>query len=525
MMSSSIEIIISMSVYLLIVIVIGLVTARKANESSELFFLGGRGLGPWVAAMSAEASDMSGWLLMGLPGVAFWCGAADAAWTAIGLLIGTYLNWLIVAKRLRNYSVVAGNAITLPEFFSNRFKEIKSKPILTIASIFILVFFAVYTGSCFATGGKLFAQLFNAPYLPMMLLGAVIVIFYTLLGGFLAESISDFIQGIVMIGALLAVLIGAIVRAGGWSGFTDAVNGIPGFMSFFGMASPVTDANGVQTVTNGVAMFGGSSPYGFLTIVSTMSWGLGYFGMPQVLLRFFAIRKVDELPRARRIATIWCAISLVAAVMIGLVGRAVVPTNPELLTAGGSEGVFITLSNLLFHPLLAGVMMAGILAAVMSSSDSYLLIASSALAKNIYQGLLKKNAKDSQVMLVSRLSLVAVSIFGILIALDQNSKIFTIVSFAWAGFGATFGPLVLFSLFWKRINNVGAVAGMIGGAGMVFFWKFVLKPMGGVFGIYELLPAFIVSCIAIVVFSLVTHAPSKEIQDEFDLAKKLTHEA
>ncbi|NLB29612.1 MAG: sodium/proline symporter PutP [Clostridiales bacterium] len=521
MLSTSVEIIISMSLYLLAVVIVGLVTARRANESSELFFLGGRGLGPWVAAMSAEASDMSGWLLMGLPGVAFWCGAADAAWTAIGLLIGTYLNWLLVAKRLRRYSVIANNSITLPEFFSNRFKEINSKPILIISSLFILVFFAVYTGSCFATGGKLFSQLFNAPYLPMMILGAVIVIFYTLLGGFLAESISDFIQGLVMIGALLAVFIGAIARSGGFNGFLDAVRGIPGFLDFFGMANPVTDASGVQTVTSGIAQFGSASRYGFLTIISTMSWGLGYFGMPQVLLRFFAIRKVDELPRARRIATIWCAVSLFAAVMIGLVGRAVVPTSAELLTSAGAEGVFITLSNLMFHPLIAGVMMAGILAAVMSSSDSYLLIASSALAKNLYQGLFKKDAKDSQVMLVSRLSLIAVAIFGVVIALDQNSKIFTIVSFAWAGFGATFGPLVLFSLFWKRTTKAGAVAGMLAGAAMVFFWKFVLKPMGGVLGIYELLPAFIFSCIAIVVASLASRAPSKEIQDEFELAKTI----
>lgn len=522
-MGTSLGIIVSMSVYLLIVVVVGLVTARRANESSDQFFLGGRGLGPWVAAMSAEASDMSGWLLMGLPGVAFWCGAADAAWTAIGLLIGTYLNWLIVAKRLRRYSVVAGNSITLPEFFSNRFKEMRSKPILIISSVFILVFFAVYAGSCFATGGKLFAQLFNAPYLPMMILGAIIVIFYTLLGGFLAESISDFIQGLVMIAALFAVVIGAIIRAGGFGGFIDAVRGIPGFLSFFGMASPITDSTGTQVITNGAAQFGSSSPYGFLTIISTMSWGLGYFGMPQVLLRFFAIRNVNELPRARRIATVWCTLSLLAAVVIGLVGRAVVPTNPELITASGAEGVFITLANLMFHPLIAGVMMAGILAAVMSSSDSYLLIASSALAKNIYQGMIKKDATDSEVMLVSRLSLIAIAIFGVLIALDQNSKIFTIVSFAWAGFGATFGPLVLFSLFWKRTTQAGAVAGMIAGGGMVFFWKFVLKPVGGVFGIYELLPAFIFSCIAIVVVSLASRAPSKEIQEEFELAK--THEA
>lgn len=516
--SNTTQLIIAMTLYLLAVIVIGLVTARRANENSDNFFLGGRGLGPWVAAMSAEASDMSGWLLMGLPGVAYWLGAADAAWTAIGLFAGTYLNWLIVAKPMRRYSTLT-ESITIPEFFSSRFKESKNKPILVISSLIILIFFAVYTGSCFATGGKLFAQLFNAPYIPMMLVGAVIVIFYTLLGGFLAESISDFIQGLVMIFALLAVLVFGIVHAGGWGAVVDNIRSIPGFTSFFGMATPITGADGVQIIENGAPLFGSAAPYRFLTIVSTLSWGLGYFGMPQVLLRFFAIRKIDELKHARRIASIWCAISLAAAVLIGLVGRAVVPTNAELLTSGGSEGVFITLSNLLFHPLVAGIMMAGILAAVMSSSDSYLLIASSAIAKNIYQGIIRKDATDEQVMFVSRIALVVVSVFGILIALDQNSKIFTIVSFAWAGFGASFGPLVLFSLFWKRLNHAGGVAGLLAGGGMVFIWKFLLKPMGGVFGIYELLPAFLVSCIAIVVVSLVTAPPSKEITDEFERAK------
>ncbi|MDR3277199.1 MAG: sodium/proline symporter, partial [Oscillospiraceae bacterium] len=372
MSGSTLQIIIAMAIYLLVVVVIGLVFAKRANESSENFFLGGRGLGPWVAAMSAEASDMSGWLLMGLPGVAFFWGAADAAWTAIGLFAGTYINWLVVAKPLRRYSTISGS-ITIPEFFSNRFKEVKSKPLLSIASLMILIFFAVYTGSCFVTGGKLFAQLFGAPYLPMMLLGAVIVIFYTLLGGFLAESTSDFIQGIVMVIALLAVLGAGVLAAGGVGRVVENDKGIPGFLTFFGMASPTLDADGVQQTANGAALF-----------------------------------------------------------------------NP-------------------ISPIITGVMMAGILAAVMSSSDSYLLIASSALSKNIYQGMIKKNADDREVMLVSRLALLAVAIAGVIIALNQNSKIFSVVSFAWAGFGAAFGPLVLFSLFWKRTSHAGAIAGVLAG--------------------------------------------------------------
>jgi sodium/proline symporter len=507
-----------MSLYLIAVVVIGVVFARRANENTENYFLGGRGLGPWVAAMSAEASDMSGWLLMGLPGVAYWIGAADATWTAIGLLAGTYINWLVVAKPLRRYSTLAGNSITIPEFLSNRFKEQKSKPVLIIASLMILIFFAVYTGSCFVTGGKLFAQLFGAPYLPMMLLGAFVVILYTLLGGFLAESMSDFVQGIVMICALVAVLALAVVRAGGFGELFGRIREYPGFLTFFGMADPVLDANNVQTVTNGVPVFGAAKPYGFLTIISTLSWGLGYFGMPQVLLRFFAIRRSSEITRSRRIATIWCAISLAAAVLIGLVGRALYPASPELLTSGGAEGVFITIS-MLFPPLIAGIMMAGILAAVMSSSDSYLLIASSALSKNIYQGILKKDASDDRIMFVSRLALIGIALVGVIIAIDQNSKIFTLVSFAWAGFGAAFGPLVLFSLFWKRTTHAGAVAGMASGGGMVFLWKLALKPLGGAFGIYELLPAFLLSCAAIVIVSLATRAPSREIQDEFEAAK------
>lgn len=522
--SNTIQILIAMVVYMAVVIVIGALYAKRANKSSEEYFLGGRSLGPWVTAMSAEASDMSGWLLMGLPGVAYWCGLADAAWTAIGLAIGTYLNWLIVSKRLRRYSVRANNSITLPEFFSNRFRE-KTKTIMFISAAFILVFFTVYAASCFVTCGKLFSTLFGLDYKLMMLVGAVFVLLYTLLGGFLAESVSDFMQAIVMIAALTVIVIVSTVKAGGLGAVLENAREIPGFLEFFGMANPTTvPVNDVatQVVENGAPLFGEAAPYGFLKICSMLAWGLGYFGMPQVLLRFMAIRKESELKRSRRIAMVWVVISLGVAVFIGIVGRQLFPTTH--LTAGGAENIFITLATTSLPAIIAGFVMAGILAATISSSDSYLLIAASAFAKNIFQGIAKKNASDKQVMWVTRITLLVLALIGIVIALDENSVIFSIVSFAWAGFGATFGPLIILSLFWKRINRAGAIAGMVGGAGMVFLWKLVISDLGGIFGIYELLPAFLFSCLCIVVFSLLTKAPSKEIEEDFEAVRAGTAE-
>ena len=516
MNGSSIQILIAMIIYMAAVIGIGLWYARRANKSSEEYFLGGRSLGPWVTAMSAEASDMSGWLLMGLPGVAYWCGLADAFWTALGLAVGTYFNWLIVSKRLRRYSVRAGNAITLPELFSNRFRENK-KTIMMIAAAFILIFFTVYASSCFVTCGKLFSTLFGAPYVAMMILGALFVLLYTLLGGFLAESASDFMQAIVMIVALTVIVVLGTAQAGGVSAVMENARQIPGFLEFFGLATPALDEAGMQLVENGAPVFGAASDYGLLTVCSMMAWGLGYFGMPQVLLRFMAIRREDELNRSRRIAMIWVVISLGVAVFIGIVGRQVYPAAH--LTKSAAENIFITLATSSLPPLLAGFVMAGILAATISSSDSYLLIAASAFAKNIYQGVCKKDATDKQVMLVSRLTLLALALIGVMIALDENSVIFQIVSFAWAGFGATFGPLMLFSLFWKRTNRAGAIAGMLSGAGMVFLWKLVISKLGGAFAIYELLPAFIFSSLCIVAVSLLTKAPSKEIEDDFEAVR------
>ena len=519
------EIFIVMVLYMCIVIGIGVYFYKRAQKSSENYFLGGRSLGPWVAAMSAEASDMSGWLLMGLPGVAYWCGLADAFWTALGLAIGTYVNWLIIAKRLRNYSQLAGNSITVPDFFSNRFKE-KKKIILGIASAFILIFFTVYASSCFVTVGKLFNTLFGFDYHVTLIIGAIFVVAYTLIGGFLAESVSDFMQAIVMIMALVTMIIVGVVNAGGFGAVVENSKNIDGFLSLGKLATPVVGENGEQLSALGKPLFGEASDYGFLKILSMLAWGLGYFGVPQVLLRFMAIRKSGEIKRSRIIATVWCVISLAAAVLIGIIGRTLLPVDEALNTASKAESILIVMSTEYLPLIIAGLIMAGILAATISSSDSYLLIASSSVSVNIFKGIIKKDKKvdDKQVMWISRIVLVVIAIVGIIIAWKEDSVIFNLVSFAWAGFGATFGPIMLFSLFWKRTTREGAIAGMVTGGVSVFVWKLVLNQFLSdtipFFGLYELLPAFILSSIAIVVASLLSKEPDKEIVDEFEKVKR-----
>jgi sodium/proline symporter len=522
MKTSDILILLAMFIYIAVILGIGFYYAKRSQSSTEEFYLGGRKLGPWVAAMSAEASDMSGWLLMGLPGVAYFTGASEAVWTAIGLACGTYLNWLIVAKRLRKYSQVAGNAITLPDYFSNRFHDTK-RILMSVAALFILVFFSIYVGSCFVTTGKLLNTLFGWPYFGMMIIGALIVFAYTLIGGFLAESASDFVQGIVMIIALVVVLIGSVVAVAGLENVVSFMQSVPGFGSLIHSATPLvqpviqSDGSVLQVQqldAAGAPLWDSPGDYGFIVILSTMAWGLGYFGMPQVLLRFMAIRSSREIKTSRRIATTWCVISLAAAVAIGLVGRAYMPA--ELLTSGAAESVFIVLATTLLPAFLAGIMLSGIFAATMSSADSYMLIASSAIAQNLFKGLFKKDATDRQIMWVSRITMTLILIFGIIVAADENSSIFRVVSYAWAGFGATFGPLVLLSLFWRRVNLSGALAGMVSGGVMVFVWHELIKPFGGIWGIYELLPAFIVGLVVMVVVSLLTAPPAKEITDEFD---------
>ncbi len=501
MTSENIQHLIAMVIYMAAVIIIGAVFAKRANKNAESYFLGGRTLGPWITAFSAEASDMSGWLLMGLPGLAYWTGLADAGWTAIGLFLGTYFNWLIVSKRLRRYSYQL-DTFTIPGFFSKRFRE-KNKIILIIASLFIVVFFTVYAGQCLASCGKLFVNLFGLKYHEMMIVAAIFVLFYTFLGGFLAESASDFMQAIVMVVALVTILIISVAHAGGIAAVIENAQNYDGFLSLIRTAAPPTEEANT---------FGTGNSFSALSILSALAWGLGYFGMPQVLLRFMGIRSEKELTRSRRVACVWLIIAMSAALFIGIVGRSL--TNINYLSNAEAENIFIDMSKFL-PPILAGFACAGILAASISSSDSYLLISTSAISENIYHGIFKKDATDKQVMLVSRIAMAIITIIAMIIAWDSDSTIFGITSFAWAGFGATFGPLMLFSLFWKRTTYSGAIAGMLSGGIMVFVWKLLLKPLGGFWGIYELLPAFIISSLVILIVSLCTKQPSKEIQNDF----------
>jgi sodium/proline symporter len=515
MIAANLQTLIGMGGYLLVMILIGLWYARRSNSNPEEYFLAKRGFGPWVAALSAEASDMSGWLLMGLPGVDYFTGYGEAFWTALGLFIGTWINWALVAKRLRSYSQIADNAITLPEFFSKRFHD-KRRILLAVAALISLGFFSIYVGAQFITFGKLFSYVFNANMIAMVILGAVLVMFYTLLGGFMAVGMTDLIQGLLMICALVLVLAVGFFAAGGVSGIAANLANFPRFTDFFGIATPKM-VDGVQEVVNGVPQFGPGASYGFLTIISTMAWGLGYFGMPQVLVRFMAIKKTSMIRSSRTIAVIWCFIAQAAAVLIGIIGRAYLP---DLLnTAGGAENIFIHLGARFFPPLLAGVVLSGILAASMSSSDSYMLIVASSLANDLFKDVFKKDAPDALVMWVARVAMLLVTVFGVIIALSGNQSIFRVVSYAWAGFGASFGPLVLFSLFWKRTTLPAAVAGMLSGGVMVVVWKNFIARFGGVFAVYELLPAFIISALVILVVSLVTAKPSPEIEKEFEAAK------
>ena len=476
------------------------------------------------------------------PYLARLCGC-DGIWAILigsGLGLGylVYLGWIlkrmgqdIVSYLFENRSIwvcrlvfllVGIHALWTGAFCACVFTRLMMHSLIQEASFGTVLLVLVITATYAVNGGlesraRVYEVLFwfvLIPYVAMMLVGAVFVLLYTLLGGFLAESASDFMQGIVMIIALAVIVIISVVHAGGIDAVAANAQKIPGFTEFFGIATPEL-VDDVQVVNaDGLPVFGARAEYGLLNVFSMLAWGLGYFGMPQVLLRFMAIRKESELKSSRRIAMIWVVISLAVAVFIGIIGRQLFPTTH--LTKSGAENIFITLATSFLPPILAGLVMAGILAATISSSDSYLLIAASAFAKNIFQGVCKKDATDKQVMTISRVTLLVIAAIAMVIALDENSVIFEVVSFAWSGFGATFGPLMLFSLFWKRTNRAGAIAGMVGGAGMVFLWKLVISQLGGAFGIYELLPAFIFSSILIVVVSLLTKAPSKEIEEDFD---------
>ena len=505
MTKAQICIMISIVVYLFAMVMIGVVYSKKTKNVGD-FYLGGRKLGPLVTAMSAEASDMSSYLLMGLPGLALASGLAEVGWTVIGLAVGTYLNWLIVAKKLRKYSARI-NAITIPDYFSKRYND-KNRLIMAVAAFMIIVFFVPYTASGFAACGKLFGTLLGIDYHIAMIVSAIVIVGYTSLGGFNAASMTDFIQSIIMTVALIIVLVFGINQAGGMEQVIMNAKNLPGYLDFF---------EGYNAATNS------AGSYGAIKVISTLAWGLGYFGMPHILLRFMAIENPDKVKVSRRVAEIWVVISMAVAVLIGVVGMAMIKEGalPEFKD---SETIIVQIANLLSKigvvpALLAGVILAGILASTMSTADSQLLAASSAASENIIGGLFRIKLSETAQMIVARVTLIAISVIGVVIAWDSNSSVFGIVSFAWAGFGAVFGPVMLLSLFWKRSNRYGALAGMIVGGVMVFVWENAIAKLGGVFDIYELLPAFICGLLVNVIVSLLTPKPEKEITEVFDELK------
>ena len=489
MTANSGAIITTFIVYLVGMLLIGLWAWRRTSNSSD-YFLGGRSLGPWPSALSAGASDMSGWLLLGLPGYAFASGF-EAFWLAGGLLAGTWLNWLFLARRLRVYSSTAGNALTLPEFFTNRFRD-KSGMLQVVSAFFILLFFLFYTSSGLVAGGKLFETVFGLDYAWAVAAGALCIVSYTLSGGFLAVSWTDLVQGLLMVAALLIVPVIAMQQGTTELSILQQVeNHNPELLN------PFTSADG--------------STLGWIAIVSLMAWGLGYFGQPHILARFAGIRSQQDVPKARRIAVTWSGLSMLGAIMVGLVGMLYLRSMNANL--GDGETIFMVLVNALFHPVIAGVLLAAIMAAIMSTADSQLLVSSSALAEDFYKAVLRKNASPEEVLLVGRIAVVLLSLVALTLAMTPDSSVLSLVSYAWAGFGAAFGPALIMSLFWKRMNRNGALAGILVGGLTVVFWK---QLSGGVFDLYEIVPGMLFATVAIVVFSLTSRAPEEEITDEFD---------
>ena len=510
MTTSHIIMLITIVLYMGMMLAIGIAVSRK-NKTAGDFYLGGRKLGPLVTAMSAEASDMSGWLLMGLPAVAMMGGLAEASWTAIGLAIGTYINWLIVAKRLRVYSHRI-DAFTIPDFFSRRFGD--KKRILTIVSaLFIVIFFIPYTASGFAACGKLFSSLFGIDYMLAMVLSAAVIVIYCTLGGFLAASTTDFVQSIVMTIALFVVV-----------GFTEGM--VHGFDTVF---ANVQGLDGYLDLFKGFNVGTGTTgSYGALPVASTLAWGLGYFGMPHILLRFMAIEDEKKLKTSRRVASVWVVISMGVAVLIGVIGYSLMQNGiiGPYADATAAETIIVDIAKFLgtygYVPAItAGIILAGILASTMSTADSQLLAAASSVSQNLIVEAFKVKVSAKTNMIIARVSVIVISIVAIFLAANPNSSVFGIVSFAWAGFGAAFGPVILCALFWKRTNMQGAIAGMISGGVTIFIWKFVVRKLcaGTILDIYELLPAFIVGLIVIVVVSLLTPAPAGELVETFDEVK------
>lgn len=501
---SIVWIVVAFVLYLLLMILVGVLYSKK-NNSTEDYFLGGRKLGGWVAALSAQASDMSGWLLMGLPGSVYALGTGQA-WIAIGLFIGTVLNWLFISGRLRRYTIRANNSLTLPTYFENRFHD-KKRVLLFISSVTIVIFFLVYTASALAAGGKLFNSVFHVDYTIALTIGAVVILAYTFMGGFLAVCTTDFIQGTLMLVALLVVPIAAL----GVTGAENVISNLEGSGVAGGSAAYLS------------LFSNGGQPYRPVDIISGLAWGLGYCGMPHILVRFMAVKNEKELNKSKSIAIIWVFLSLILACVIGVAGRAYL--YPEVLSGGEEEKVFINMIVRLFTedvkmPIVAGIFLCGILAAIMSTADSQLLVSASSVAEDIVKGIIKKDASDRTVFKISRITVLVIAVIAYLIALNPNSSIMGLVSNAWAGLGAAFGPTVLLSLYWKRTNFQGAVAGIVSGALTVIVWDYIPlvqgETLGSITGLYSLAVGFAVSLLFIVSISLVTPAPGEEMREAFD---------
>ncbi len=490
-MYSQISIIIAFALYLGLMMYIGIYYYRKSKNLSD-YILGGRQLGPWITSMSAEASDMSGWMLMGLPGFAYSTGIS-AIWIALGLAGGTWLNWAFISKRLRNHTEVANNSLTIPDYLKNRFRD-HTKILPIVSALFIVIFFLIYTSSGFVAGGKLFNTIFGLDYVTSLLITAGVVIFYTFLGGFLAVSWTDLIQGTMMFFAILLVPVTAAFMLGGP---TDTMNLIasefPQGLSIWG---PETDT---FTLVIG--------------IISSLAWGLGYFGQPHILVRFMAISSAKELKKATNIAMVWVIISLLAAVVVGLVGKVYLTTPLE---GPDVERVFLVMNEQLFPPFVAGLIWSAVLAAIMSTASGQLLVTASSVAQDLYKNIVRHKTNDYELVMISRITVLVISALAIWLALDPSSYILTMVAYAWAGFGAAFGPAILLSLFWRRMTLKGCVAGVIVGGLTVLIWK-----QFAWFGLYEIVPGFILSTLAIYIVSLLDAPPSKEITDEFDEAQRM----
>jgi len=473
MASSSAAVSLTFVAYLVVVIVIGLVAWRRTSDLKD-YILGGRRLGRWVTALSAQASDMSGWLLLGLPGYAYLAGV-ESLWLLIGLLTGTYLNWKLTAARLRRATEQFGDSLTLPDYLERRFDD-HSGALRLISALFILVFFTFYTSSGLVAGGRLFEEVFGLPYLWAVAAGGAIVVAYTFVGGFLAVSWTDLLQGILMLLALVAVALMGLAVVGGLDGMlaeTGRTN--PELLNAF------TDADG--------------QPLTLIAIVSLLGWGLGYFGQPHVLARFMAADSEKNIPAARRIAMSWVTVALFAGLLVGMTGA---PLLEVPLVGADSEKVFMVMATTLFHPVIAGICLAGILAAVMSTADSQLLVASSAVAEDLYKGIFRRQASEQELLWIGRLAVIGIALIAFALATDPDSKVLDLVAYAWAGFGAAFGPAILLSLYWPGMNRSGAIAGILVGGLTVIAWKQV---SGGIFDLYEIVPGVAFSFAAILLVS------------------------